>query len=182
MGSTVQALDKSGWSVAAHDRGLKSERWAAAATARAEWEAGPDGLAYAEALAAHPLRRVIDEHVGDEELKASTAHAPWLLKTWDSGNGLHEAFASRREANPRATAERAIRRDLAWMVPRGLGNREKSVANAAQRAKQEVRRLCKRMRVNALWTLTYKANVQDRDLPSQATSRATSRRTCSTAI
>lgn len=162
MGQSVP-LDRSGWTVGALARSEKIDRWVAAAKARRAWDATPAGLAYAEAVANHPLRGALDG-IGDEEVQASRDHAPYLFKAWDAQNGHREALAMRKYVNPRAALERAIRRDLAWMVPRGLGDRERSVASAAQRAKQDVRRLCKVMKVNSLWTLTYRANVQDRDL------------------
>lgn len=162
MRATVTQLDKSQWTALAGVRGERVERWKAQAKARAEWEASPEGLAYAEAVRNHPLRAALDS-IGEDEIEASRKHAGFLFKAWDAQNGHREAFAMRRQVNPRATVERAIRRDLAWMKPRGLGDRERSVANAAQRAKQDVRRLCKAMNVNALWTLTYRANLQDRD-------------------
>lgn len=164
MGVSVSRLDKSGWSAGAARREAKFAGWRQAARERAAWEASEAGQAYAAALASHPLRAVIAEDLTEESLAASEAGAGWLVKTWDSGTGHREAVAMRRRANLQATLDRAIRRDLAHMVPRGLGDRERSVASAAQRAKQEVRRLCKVMRVNALWTLTYRANQCDRDL------------------
>ncbi len=163
MGTTVQALDKSGWTDGARRRGEKFDRWKEAAKARAEWDASPAGQAYAQALVDHPWRALKDG-LTDEQVLQSEEAAGWMLKTWAAGNGQHEAFVMRRKVDVRGTLERAIRRDLAHMVPRGLGDREKSVANAAQRAKQQVRRLCKTMAVNALWTLTYRANMRDRDL------------------
>jgi hypothetical protein len=163
VGSSVTTLDKSGWDKAALSRLDRVARWEEAAQARRAWDASPAGVAYAEALAAHPLAGAL-EGVTEESMELTRNSGGWLFKSWDPGNGLTEAFAMRRQVYPQAQLDRAIRRDLAHLAPpRGLGDREKSVANAAQRAKQEVRRLCKTMRVNSLWTLTYKANVQDRD-------------------
>lgn len=164
MDAKVSHLDKSKWTDGAHRRELQHASWRAAANARAEWDASHAGQVYAAAIQSHPLYGVLDGF-GDESLRITDQSAKWLFKSWDSGNGRREAFAMKRRVYPQATLMRAIRRDLAHLgPPRGLGDREKSVANAAQRAKQEVRRLCKTMAVNALWTLTYKANVQDREL------------------
>lgn len=164
MGANVQrALDKSKWTDGARRREAVFAGWKEAAKRRKAWEATPEGIAYQKALADHPLRSAWD-HISEEELQTSRDHAGFLFKSWASKNGHREALAMRKPVHPQATLERAIRRDLSWMVPRGLGDREKSVKSAAQRAKQEVRRLCKVMGVNALWTLTYRENVQDRDL------------------
>lgn len=157
-------LDKTSWSLGAREREAKFDRWRESAARRAEWEASPAGQAYQAALEAHPLRMQLVDTVSPEALAASNEHAGWLVKTWDSQTGHREALAMRRRVHLQSTLDRAIKRDLAHMVPRGLGDRERSVASAAQRAKQEVRRLCKTMRVNSLWTLTYRENQTDRDL------------------
>lgn len=47
---------------------------------------------------------------------------------------------------------------------RGAGDREESIKVAARRAKTRVRRQCKVLGVDVLWTLTYRENVQDRAL------------------
>ena len=164
MGTKVSHLDKSQWSDGARRREAQHAKWREQAKLRAEWDASPAGVAYRAAIEAHPLHDVLDGF-GEATMQATRDGAGWLFKSWDAENGLREAFAMRRPVHPRATLMRAIRRDLAHLgPPRGLGDREKSVANAAQRAKQEVRRICKTMRVNALWTLTYRSNVQDREL------------------
>lgn len=66
--------------------------------------------------------------------------------------------------DPSATLDRAIERDLRAIAPRGMGDRERSQESAARRAKQEVRHKCKTMGINALWTLTFRENVTDREV------------------
>lgn len=163
MGTSVGGLDKSGWTDGAQRRLAKVDQWKAAARARAAWDASPDGERYREALANHPWRGLLDEQVGEASM-AKLMEDRWYFQAWNAGNGHREAIGMRMKAHPQSEVDRAIRRDLAWMVPRGMGDREKSVASAAQRAKKEVRRLCKVMNVDSLWTLTYRANVQDREL------------------
>ena len=164
MDAKVSQLDKSQWTDGARRREVKFESWKSAAKARAEWYESPAGQAYVAAIKAHPLHDVL-EGFGDESMRITKESGKWLFKSWDSGNGRREAFAMKRQVHPQATLMRAIRRDLVALgPPRGLGDREASVKNACQRAKQEVRRLCKVMAVNALWTLTYKVNVQDREV------------------
>lgn len=66
--------------------------------------------------------------------------------------------------DPGKTLDRAIERDLRAIAPRGMGDRERSQESAARRAKQEVRHKCKAMAINALWTLTFRENVTDREV------------------
>jgi hypothetical protein len=91
-----------------------------------------------------------------------TTEAPyWRLKTRDFGNGHKEATLCKiRPDNARAL--KAAMFD--WPTERGEGDREASIERSARRAKQQCKHVCKAMRVNSLWTLTYRENVQDRDL------------------
>lgn len=90
-------------------------------------------------------------------------YSDWVIKWRDFGNGLKEAVLFQRHVDgwrdfealnwPRAKAKRGESED-----------REASIQKAAQRAKAQCRLTCKTMLVNSLWTLTYKANVTDRDV------------------
>ena len=90
---------------------------------------------------------------------SSPAH--WRVKVRDLGNGHREACVTK--IYPDHTNKLL---DLMFDAPkeRGEGDREANAARAARRAKQRCRLVCKAMQVNSLWTLTYRANVQDRDL------------------
>jgi len=81
---------------------------------------------------------------------------------WD--NGHREVTIWREQPEMERTLERAIERDCKAHAPRGFGDREQSTQASVRRAKQSVRLLCKSMMVNSLWTLTYRANVTDREL------------------
>lgn len=82
----------------------------------------------------------------------------------DFGNGHREACVMAVHPRLQDTLDRAIRRDLGHRAARGEGDRESSIDAACRRAKQKVRLKCKAMGVNSLWTLTYRANVTDREL------------------
>jgi len=70
--------------------------------------------------------------------------------------------------DPIRDLDRAIARDLRHL-PNGLDDevseedRLANIKRAVRRAKKEVRLKCKAMGVNSLWTLTYRANVVDRE-------------------
>lgn len=137
------------------------------ALSRAGWS--PEALARVEAMEreaatrrAHPLAN-LGAQLEPEALAASTAER-FVLKVRDFGNGHREAVVWRECPALERQAERAIARDLG---PSALPletdpaeNRERAV----RRAKQRVRHLSKAMIVNSLWTLTYRENVQDREL------------------
>lgn len=157
MGTKVTQLDKSGWSseVLARSAAMSEQRkaWIAAKPAREAFEA---------AKAAHPLANVLDR-VTEPERAASEA-SRLLFKVADWGNGHREVTVATRRPNLEKTLERAIERDVSVLTPRGEGDRDSNIERAARRAKLAVRYLAKGMAVNALWTLTYRENVQDREL------------------
>lgn len=86
------------------------------------------------------------------------------MSSRDFGNGHKECAVWLHEPDLQKTLDRAIERDWSTLTERGEGDREASAKRAARRAKQKVRHLCKAMGVNSLWTLTYRANVVDREL------------------
>lgn len=150
MVSTVRQLDTSGWSQEALDR-LQSLRAAQA-----------QHKAFQAAKAAHPWANIL-EGLTPESLAASEAPRIKFISR-DFGNGHREAVVMRVIPDPSATLDRAIERDLRAIAPRGMGDRERSQESAARRAKQEVRHKCKAMAINALWTLTFRENVTDREM------------------
>lgn len=85
----------------------------------------------------------------------------WKVKARDLGNGHREAVVCK--VYPEHTTKLL---DLMFDAPkeRGAGDREANAARAARRAKQQCRLVCKAMAVNSLWTLTYRENVQDREV------------------
>lgn len=109
-----------------------------------------------------------DDWIGDA---ARTAFADghfrdfseWVLKHRDFGNGHKEAMLYQRHVDGWKTYER-----LMWAHTRAkrgeAEDREESIKKSQARARANCRLTCKTMLVNSLWTLTYKANVQDRDL------------------
>ena len=150
MGSTVAKLDYSGWTDVQRARLETARKYQA------------DLKAYAQACASHPLHGVLDGAT-DESLRISQK-PQYLFQARDFQNGHREAVVVVKHADLQATLDRAIQRDLARLAPRGEGDREANVEFAVRRAKRDVRHKCKAMMVNALWTLTYKANVQDREV------------------
>lgn len=162
MGSSVSTLDKSGWSVAALRRGEQFEGWKRAAAARAVWEASEAGQAYAEAYRNHPLATALDA-VTDESMERSK-RPRYRLKVREFGNGHAEAVVTTEYPDPQKTLDRAIKRDLRSLAYRPAeGDREENIERAVRRAKQDVRHKCKAAAINSLWTLTFKANVTDRE-------------------
>lgn len=155
-------LDKSGWSAEALARSAKHARWVTEAKARRDWEESPDGQAYAEALATHPLAGCLDG-VTDECLELSQ-RTRYRLKVRKFDNGHAEAVVTTERPNLQRTLDRAIARDCRALAMRGEGDREASIERAVRRAKQEVRLLCKAMACNSLWTLTFRQCVTDRDI------------------
>lgn len=113
-------------------------------------------------MQAHPLAKVLEGLSGPAR---AVSEAPrYRFKVADFGNGHREVTIARKDPDLEKTLERAIERDVSVLTPRGDGDRESNIERAARRAKQKVRYLAKSMQVNALWTLTYRENVQDRDL------------------
>lgn len=150
MVSTVRELDTSGWSVEALER---RERMRADIAAFKAFQA---------AKAAHPFSQALD---GLTPASIAASEAPRLkVLSRDFGNGHREAVVMRVIPDPGKTLDRAIERDLRAIAPRGMGDRERSQESAARRAKQEVRHKCKAMAINALWTLTFRENVTDREV------------------
>lgn len=118
--------------------------------------------AFQAAKAAHPFA---DALAGLTDASRSASERPRIkFMSRDFGNGHREAVVMRVIPDPSDTLDRAIERDLRAIAPRGLGDREKSQESAARRAKQEVRHKCKTMGINALWTLTFRENVMDREV------------------
>lgn len=138
------------------------------ALSRAGWSA--EALARVEAMdreaaarRAHPLARICED-IEPAALAASTAER-FRGKFLDFGNGHREAVIWREAPDLERAAERAMERDLGpSALPLAEVDREGNRERAVRRAKQRVRHLSKSMIVNALWTLTYRANVQDREL------------------
>lgn len=150
MSKTISTLDTSCWSFEALER-LERIR-----TAKARFKA------FQAAKAAHPFAGLVDG-VCDASKRASTRPGYRFLSR-DFGNGHKEAVVMRVIPDPAKVLDRFIERDLRHMAPRGLGDREKSIESAVRRAKQDVRHKCKAMAINALWTLTFKENVTDREI------------------
>jgi hypothetical protein len=143
MGASVKQLDSSG-------------RYAEADALLGSYEARR------KAYAAHPFANLL-AGVSDASL-AESSRDRYRLKARDFGNGHRELVICKETPDPSKRLERAIARDLG-PTPSGEpldpeNNRERAV----RRAKQQVRHLAKSMIVNSLWTLTYRANVQDRAL------------------
>lgn len=155
-------LDKTGWPAEALRREKRFELWKREAKAQRQWEQTPAGLAYAEALANHPLAGALDQAT-DESIERSK-RSRYRLKIRTFENGHSEATVTTEQPNPQRTLERAIARDCKALARKGEGDREASIERAVRRAKQEVRLLCKTMATNSLWTLTFKQNVTDRDV------------------
>lgn len=163
MASTVRQLDTSGWSQEALDR-LHAMRARIEAT-----KAYKASVAYIEAVkafdaakAAHPFANALE---GLTQASREASEAPKIkFLTRNFGNGHREAVVMRVIPDPAKTLERAIERDLRAIAPRGMGDREASQESAARRAKQDVRHKCKAMAINALWTLTFRENVTDREV------------------
>lgn len=118
--------------------------------------------AFQAAKRRHPLFGALDG-LDVESAEASSAEY-WRFSHRDFGNGHQEANFVRVRPDPQATLDRAIERDLRALAPRGEGDREANIDRAVRRAKRDVRLKCKAMGVNSLWTLTYRENVQERDL------------------
>lgn len=150
MVNSVQKLDTSEWSPAAKQR-----------LAFLAQQKTAQGL-FRAAVAAHPFAGALDG-LSDESRALSEAKR-YRFKVVGWANGHREVTVAERNPNLDRTLERAIERDVAVLTPRGDGDRESSIERAARRAKQKVRYLAKSMGVNALWTLTYRDNVQDREL------------------
>lgn len=156
----ILQLDRSGWSEEALAR---AARFDACKKTRAQVDAEREAAkALDAARAAHPLARAL-EGVSDASM-ARTLEGEWRFKAVDFGNGHREACVWRHKPDPERTLERAIDRDIGAKAARGEGDREASSESSVRRARQKVRHLCKAMAVNALWTLTYRENVQDREL------------------
>lgn len=87
----------------------------------------------------------------------------WVIKWRDFGNGHKEAMLYQRHVDGWKSFER-----LMWAHTRAkrgeAEDREESIKKSAARAKAQCRLTCKTMLVNSLWTLTYKDNLQDREL------------------
>jgi len=94
----------------------------------------------------------------------ASARPIWKLKATDYGNGLREACVWLHRPDPARDLECYLDREIPDKAARGEGDREASAARARRRAKQQVRGVCKTLAINSLWTLTYRANVTDRDL------------------
>lgn len=150
MGASVSKLDRSGWSAEALAR---LDQFEAAKAAHKEREERRKG---------HAFYGVLDG-LTDESAAESSADV-WRLKARDFGNGHRECVVWRETPNPQRRLERAIERDLGPLPAVLEVDKESNRERAVRRAKQQVRHLCKSMIVNSLWTLTYRANVQDRAL------------------
>lgn len=150
MRLTVSKLDTSNWGPHAWERHNRFEAEKLQVKA------------FNQACANHPFFGVLDS-LDDESCKATLA-PQYLFQARDFKNGHREACVVVRHPDPQGTLDRAIQRDLKHLAPRGEGDREKNIEYAVRRAKKDVRHKSKAMMVNALWTLTYKNNVQDRSL------------------
>lgn len=150
MGASVRQLDRSGWRADALARldALKGQQ--------AAWKGLQD------ARQSHPLAKALDE-VSEASMDA-TLRGEYRSKVVDFGNGHREACVWFHQPDPERSLERAIERDMPTPDELREVDREGNIKRAVRRAKQQVRYACKSMMVNSLWTLTYKENVQDRDL------------------
>lgn len=116
-----------------------------------------------EALNDHPLAHALDGV--DDGSMAATMQGSIRVKVTDFKNGHKEVCVWRHLPDPQGSLERAIERDLTGdLASREESDREANTRRAVRRAKQAVRHKCKAIRVNSLWTLTYRENVTDRDL------------------
>ena len=150
MGTSLKVLDRSGWSP---DALARLEAFEASKQAT---------KVYRAALAAHPLANVLEAPT-EASIAASEA-SRWRMKVLEFPNGHAEACVWRENPDLAKHLERSIERDCAAHAPRGFGDAEDTRKRSARRAKQKVRHLCKAMGVNSLWTLTYKANMLDREM------------------
>ena len=150
MGRSVAKLDKSGWSAEALAR---SEQAVEDKRQFQVWNAAKVG---------HVLAGSLD---GLDEAALAVSLAPRLrMKAREWANGHREVTIWREQPELQRTLDRSIERDCKRAAPRGEGDREASVEASVRRSTQKVRLLCKSMCVNSLWTLTYRANVEDREL------------------
>jgi len=157
MGASVRQLDRSGWDAEA------LARWEKLKVDRTAWKAQEQARkALQDAREAHPLARALDL-VSPESMDA-TLRGEYRSKVMDFGNGHREACVWLHRPDPERSLERAIERDMPGPREMEPEDREANIRRAVRRAKQQVRYACKSMMVNSLWTLTYKANVQDRSL------------------
>lgn len=91
-------------------------------------------------------------------------YSEWVLQHRDFGNGHKEALLYKRHVDAWKTFAK-VNWEQHTRAKRGQGlDREESIRKSAQRAKAQCRLVCKTMLVNSLWTLTYRANVTDRDV------------------
>lgn len=146
MGANVKHLDYSGWN---------SEQLGRLEVERAY-------RAQAKAKAAHPFMLALNA-LSDEEKAVGEAPRIRVIAR-DYGNGLKTCTVARVVPDLERSVERAVNRDLAYMTPRGEGDRDANIERAARRAKKTVGELCRAMAVNSLWTLTYREDQTDRDL------------------
>lgn len=88
-------------------------------------------------------------------------HSYWKVKLVDLGHGHKEGTVVKITVDP---WKKLTRKYFEGEVARGDGDRDASVERGQRRAKQQVRWRVKALGCNSLGTLTYRANVQDRDL------------------
>lgn len=150
MGASVAKLDKSGWTP---EQLARSERMAEDKRQFAVWNTAKAGHVLADGL----------KGLSEGAMVASTAHR-LRMKSREWSNGHREVTVWREQPALQAVLDRAIERDCRNAAPRGEGDRERSIDASVRRSTQKVRLLCKSMCVNSLWTLTYRENVQDREL------------------
>lgn len=150
MVHSVQKLDTAGWSPEALSR---------VAFHKAQQQATK---AFKTAAALHPLANALDGITDAARVLSEGKRYRFKVVGWS--NGHREVTVAERQPRLDDTLERAIARDVSVLTPRGEGDRVSSIERGARRAKQKVRYLAKSMGVNALWTLTYRDNVQDREL------------------
>lgn len=143
MAVNVRQLDYSGWT---------SEQLARRDAARAEQAAFK---AHQADVAAHPFTHALGQL--SERSRAVSEGDRYRFTLRDLGNGHKECSVARYTPDLEGTVDRALSK-------RGEGDRIVNMERARRRAGAKVRHRCKAMGVGSLWTLTYRENVQDREL------------------
>jgi len=143
VGSSVRVLDYSGWT---------DEQLARRDCNRAAVEAQK---AFEAAVAAHPFSQALGQL--SDASRAVSEGDRYRFTLRDLGHGHKECSIARYTPDLEGAVERALSK-------RGEGDREVNGERARRRAGAAVRHRCKAMGVESLWTLTYRENVQDREL------------------
>ena len=150
MGSSVRSLDYSGWT---NDQLASRD---AARARQATWKANqPIREAREAEIAAHPFTDALAQL--SDRSRAVSEGERYRFTLRDLGHGHKECSIALYKPDLEGSVERALSK-------RGEGDREVNMERARRRAAATVRHRCKAMGVGSLWTLTYRENVQDREL------------------